>query len=83
MADPEVPFYIQWDDLSLHPSVGATADVTISGIQIAGDPKRVSEWLGRPAHETSTVIDFDFVAPHGTPGLLTVTFATPKGPVTV
>lgn len=83
MADPEVPFYIQWDDMSLHPSVGATTEVTISGMQIAGDPHRVSEWLGRPAHETSTLIEFDFVAPHGTPGLLTVTFATPKGPVTV
>jgi len=83
MADPQLPFYIQWEDRSVHPSVGATTDVTISGLQIAGDPARVCEWLGLPADQTSTVIDFTFVAPHGTPGLLSVTFDTPKGPVTI
>ena len=57
--------------------------MTISGLQIAGDPDRVCEWLGLPADQTSTVIDFTFVAPHGTPGLLAVTFDTPKGPVTI
>ena len=33
--------------------------------------------------DTSSVIDFTFVAPHGTPGLLAVTFQTPEGLVTV
>ena len=83
MADPQLPFYIKWDEQSRHPSVGAATPVSISGLQIAGDPQRVSEWLGRPADQTSSVIDFTFVAPHGTPGLLSVTFFTPKGPVTI
>ena len=83
IADPQLPWYIQWDDRSVHPSVGATTSVTISGLEIAGDPKRVCEWLGLPADQTSSVIDFTFVAPHGTPGLLTVTFDTPAGPVTI
>jgi len=83
LADPQLPSYIKWDDHSVHPSVGAKTHVTISGLQIAGDPQRVREWLGLPADETSTFIDFTFVAPHGTPGLLSVTFDTPKGPVTV
>jgi hypothetical protein len=83
MADPQVPSYIKWDDETLHPSVGATTTVTISGLQIAGDPQRVCEWLGLPADRTSTFINFTFVAPHGTPGLLSVTFDTPDGPVTV
>jgi Glyoxalase-like domain len=82
MADPQLPFYIQWED-GLHPSDGATTDVTISGLEIAGDPRRVCEWLGLPADQTSSVIDFTFVAPHGTPGLLAVTFDTPEGPVTI
>jgi hypothetical protein len=43
----------------------------------------VREWLDLPADRTSTVIDFSFVAPHGTPGLLAVTFDTPNGKVTV
>src|SRR6185436_10347529 len=32
MADPQLPFYICWDDDSLHPSDGATTEVTISGL---------------------------------------------------
>jgi hypothetical protein len=83
MADPQLPFYVQWDDQMLHPSDGAATLVSICGLQIAGDPERVCEWLGRPASQTSKVIQFTFVAPHGTPGLLTVTFTTPKGPVTI
>ena len=83
MADPQVPYFIQWDDKSVHPSVGATNDVTICGLQIAGDPKRVCEWLGLPADQTSTVIDFTFVDPHGTPCLQAVTFDTPRGHVTI
>ena len=83
IADPQLPYYVKWDDKAVHPSVGATTKVTISGLEIAGDPARVCEWLGLPADKTSSVIDFTFVAPHGTPGLLTVTFSTPGGPVTV
>ena len=83
MADPELPFYIHWDDESLHPSVGSTTEVTISGLQIAGDPERVCKWLGLPAAETSKVIDFTFVAPQGAPCLQSVTFRTPGGPVII
>ena len=52
-------------------------------IRIAGDPDRVKEWLGLPPDQTSSVIDFTFVAPRGTPGLLAVTFQTAEGLVTV
>ncbi|GAB3441991.1 hypothetical protein GCM10027517_18620 [Phycicoccus ginsengisoli] len=83
ISDPQLPFFVQWEDASLHPSVGAHTDVTIEGLQIAGDPARVREWLDLPPEGTSTVIDFTFVAPHGTPGLLAVTFDTPTGHVTV
>ncbi len=82
MSDPQLPYYVQWEDTSLHPSKGADTSVTIEGLQIAGDPARVRDWLGLPPDKTSTVIDFTFVAPHGTPGLLAVTFDTPQGPVT-
>jgi hypothetical protein len=83
ISDPQLPYYIKWEDKSVHPSVGATTDVTISGLQIAGDPERVCEWLGLPADQTSTVIDFTFVDPHGTPCLQAVRFDTPTGPVII
>lgn len=83
MSDPQLPFFIKWDDPALHPSTAANTQVTIDGLQIAGDPARVRDWLDMKADETSSVIDFTFVAPHGTPGLLSVTFDTPEGKVTV
>lgn len=83
MSDPQLPYYVQWEDLDLHPSVGAETSVSIDSLQIGGDPARVAEWLGLPASMTSPVIQFEFVAPRGTPGLLAVTFGTPEGPVTV
>jgi hypothetical protein len=83
MSDPQLPFFIQWADASLHPSTAANTAVTIGNLQIAGDPERVRDWLDLPADETSSVIDFTFVAPHGTPGLLAVTFDTPTGKVVI
>ncbi len=82
-ADPQLPFFVEWDADSPHPSADAHTDVTISELTIAGDPNRVRDWLGFDAATTSTVIGFEFVAPHGTPGLLAVTFNTPDGKVIV
>ena len=84
LADPQLPFFVKWGEGSPHPSAEASTDVTISSLMIAGDPARVTDWLGGlPPEETSSVITFDFVAPHGTPGLMSVTFNTPGGPVTI
>jgi hypothetical protein len=82
IADPQLPYYIKWDDETLHPSVGAQTEVTIRSLEIAGDPDRVRDWLGLPP-DHATSVDFTFVSPHGNPGLLSVTFDTPEGPVTV
>lgn len=87
MADPQVPFYIQWDDDELHPSrlgIGPSRSA-LAGLQIAGDPLRVREWLGLPQRESGWEpdLDFEFVAPHGTPGLLAVSFTTPRGAVII
>lgn len=83
MADPQVPYFIQWDNIDVHPSSGSTAEVHIDNLQIAGDPARVREWLGPEDTFDKRDIHFTFVAPHGTPGLLSVTFETPDGKVTI
>jgi hypothetical protein len=82
-ADPQLPFFIKWDDEAPHPSQDADTEVTIESLTIAGDPERVRDWLGLPADYTSSVIEFSFVSPHGTPGLMAVTFDTPQGEVVV
>ncbi|MEI2731919.1 MAG: VOC family protein [Dermatophilaceae bacterium] len=83
ISDPQLPFYIEWDPASRHPSTDADTEVTITALQIAGSVRRVREWLGvAPDYEPST-LSFSFTCPHGTPGLLSVTFDTPEGPVVV
>jgi hypothetical protein len=82
MADPQLPFFVNWLDGSApHPSRSGPTDVSLVGLQIAGDRTRVVEWLGAP--QTVEDVDVDWVAPHGTPGLLSVTFASPNGTITV
>src|SRR5689334_22936236 len=54
MSDPQLPYYIHWEDPAVHPSVGAKTDVTISRLQIAGDPDRLRDWLGLPPQYTSS-----------------------------
>ena len=83
MADPQLPFYVRWEPDSMHPSDDGSTNVTIDSLTIAGDPDRVRDWLGLPPKATSSVIKFTFIAPHGTPGLMSVTFRTPEGEVTV
>ena len=85
MADPQVPFFITWDDPDQHPSAEGEAGAELTGLQIAGSPDRVREWLGLTGepgvdrNDWEPGVDFDFAAPHGTPGLLSVTFRTDGG----
>ena len=84
IADPQLPFMIRWETgPELHPSVGGSKDVWLTGLQIAGSPDRVRNWLGLDPEYTPETVDFSFVAPHGTPGLLTVSFHTPSGEVEI
>lgn len=89
VVDPQLPYFIMWDDDSQHPSNDGPTPVALKGIMLAGGADRVREWLGLSGQpgidreEWEPGIDFQFVAPHGTPSVLSVTFATPKGDVTI
>src|SRR3954452_915078 len=51
-ADPQLPFFIQWDTpAENHPSTGATGAISLAALEIAGDPARVSEWLGESVEQ--------------------------------
>lgn len=83
IADPQLPFYIQWGDHTEHPSHSGETRTRIRELQIAGDPERIRDWLGVPTESVSPSIYLAFTAPHGTPGLLSVAFQTPEGRVTI
>lgn len=86
IADPQVPYMIQWDEGTekLHPSQ-ALGNPTgqIAQIAIAGSPERVAEWLGEPEQHPLHDVTVDWMAPNGTPGIMSVSFMTPHGLVTL
>jgi hypothetical protein len=83
-ADPQLPFFVQWESNSAeHPSTGASGRISLESLEIAGDPARVSERLGRPVGRPLEEVKVEWVAPNGTPGLVAVTLQTPSGLVRI
>jgi hypothetical protein len=83
-SDPQLPFFIQWQSPEeQHPSAGATGDVQLGALEIAGDPNRVSDWLGNSVEGPLEDVDVQWVAPHGTPGVVAAQFLTPDGAVRI
>ena len=84
MSDPQLPFLVQWETGGeLHPSAAGPTSARLSGLQIAGNVERVTEWLGLAPDHVPDDPTVTFVAPNGTPGLLSCTFQTPNGTVTL
>ncbi|WP_300681477.1 VOC family protein [Nocardioides sp.] len=90
IVDPQLPYFIQWESPDTHPG-NAGSDVTLTSLEISGDPTRVKEWLGedlaervdpwtgRPAEN----VEIRWAAEHGTPGLLAANFRGPTGEVRI
>jgi hypothetical protein len=84
ISDPQLPFFVQWlTPDSLHPSTGASGDVSLAALEIAGDPQRVSEWLGETVEAPLEDVKVDWVAPNGIPGIMAAQFQTPNGLVRI
>ena len=83
-ADPQLPFFVQWDIApGDHPSVGASGAVSLEALEIAGDPARVSDWLGQSVDQPLEDVKVEWVAPNGTPGIVAAQFQTPNGLVRI
>ncbi len=83
-ADPQLPFFVQWQSpAEQHPSAGATGAVQLDTLEIAGDPHRVSDWLGNSVEGPLEDVDVEWVAPEGAPGIVAARFRTPNGVVRV
>ncbi len=80
IADPQLPYLIQWDsEPELHPSHGADQAYALACLEIAGDPQRVSEWIGETVEAPLEDVKVEWVAPNGTPGIVAVQVQTPNG----
>ncbi|WP_067437759.1 VOC family protein [Nocardioides jensenii] len=84
ISDPQLPFFVQWlSPTEDHPSAGASGDFSLACLEIAGDPHRVSEWLGETVESPLEDVKVEWVAPHGTPGVIAAQFQTPNGLVRI
>ncbi len=80
IADPQLPFFIEWESpREMHPSNGADPAFSLACLEIAGDPLRVSEWLGQTVEAPLEDVKVEWVAPNGTPGILAAQVQTPNG----
>lgn len=84
IADPQLPFFIQWESpVEDHPSAGGDDGFALACLEIAGDPGRVSDWLGETVDAPLEDVKVEWVAPHGTPGVVAAQFQTPSGLVRI
>lgn len=82
-ADPQLPFFVQWESGVEHPGHGASGRVHLDLLEIAGDPVRVRDWLGSEDVDPLEDVKVEWVAPHGTPGIVAAQFDTPSGVVRI
>jgi hypothetical protein len=85
--DPQLPYFVQWEgDGSDHPSQGASLDLRLDALEIAGDPHRVTDWLGTPPEEPLEDVSLRWVGSDGSPGdqgLVAAHFHTRTGAVRI
>lgn len=84
LSDPQLPFFVEWQvEAELHPGHGSGDAFSLAHLEIAGDSQRVSEWLGETVESPLEDVKVEWVAPHGTPGILAAQFQTPRGLVRI
>jgi len=84
ISDPQLPYVVQWEiPDELRPGADKESPVFITALQFAGNPQRVTDWLGTPVGGPLEGVEVEWLAPRGNPGLLSVTFSTPRGDVTL
>ena len=83
-VDPQLPFFVMWlSDPAHHPSQNGDPQIELLKIILAGNPQRVSNWLGDRAETVLHDVDVSWVQPNGRPGLLAAVFSTSRGEVTL
>lgn len=82
MANPQLPFFVEWvSPESEHPSRDSSP-VSLSKIEICGDPDAVRAYLGCSEDAPLDWIDIEWVDADE-PGLVAVWFQTPNGAVRI
>ena len=82
-VDPQLPFFVRWiSDPAIHPSANGH-QIELLNIVLAGDRRRINDWLGGSFESVLRDVDVDWSQPNGRPGLVAAVFSTPRGEVTL
>lgn len=82
-VDPQLPFFVRWlSDPAIHPSANGH-QIELLKIVLAGDRRRINDWLGGRLESVLSDVDVDWTQPNGRPGLVAAVFSTPRGEVTL
>jgi Glyoxalase-like domain len=82
-VDPQLPFFVRWiSDPAIHPSANGH-QIELLKIVLAGDQRRINDWLGGRFESVLRDVDVDWTQPNGRPGLVAAVFSTPRGEVTL
>jgi hypothetical protein len=82
-SDPQLPFFVRWlTDMSLHPAAGG-GKIELVSLEIAGDSRRLDDWLGGQTKQILADVDIEWTAPNGQPGLEAAVFDTPNGKIRI
>lgn len=81
--DPQLPYFLKWDS---EPEVLPSAlhgTIKLVSIEIAGERKRVEEWLGACVGDNFDGVEILFTGEYGQPGIQAVTFEAKGGKVRI
>ena len=82
MADPQLPFFVQWLSPSEdHPSATGSS-VSIEKVEMCGESDAIKEWLDGAHEAVQGSIEVEWVDAED-PGLVAVWFRTPHGSVRI
>jgi hypothetical protein len=82
IEDPQLPFFVEWvSPAADHPSQGASS-VSVSKIELCGEPEAVYSYLGTAAGVPLEGVDVVWVDAEET-GLVAVWFQTPHGEIRI
>lgn len=85
LEDSQLPFFIQWLSVE-HPSVDGTAHAKITQIEIAGDEKTITDYLGTDLVQAIGDIEVLWSEPSdsdGNNGIIAIHLETPNGVVRI
>lgn len=85
IKDAQLPYFLQWLSQD-HPSSDGKPAASIRKIEIAGDEKTITEWLGSDMAHAIGEIEVQWISPdenEGENGIVAVHLSTPNGVVRI